>query len=230
MRLVTIDNGNTNPSVGFFNSNSLVSIVPLKDYSPNKDDYILMASVGKKISLTPHFNLKSKRESHFFFDMPIHYSLSLGEDRLVAAYFLYKNLKKNESLLLIDAGTFTTYDFITEKGFQGGYIFPGIDLFLKTYTAGANLPLLKKSQLVNNKQNKKIPGHTEEAILDATNIYLHSINAEVIGKTMPTKIILTGGNAFFLEKLLNLKHPFEIHPHLIHLALALIYETHLRPK
>ena len=157
MRLITIDNGNTHPNVGIFNNGVLQSVVPLDQYTQNPDDYILVASVGYALPIKSNFDLKSKRTKTHFFDMKVHYSETLGDDRLIASYGLFKKMKKNEKILLIDAGTFITTDLITDDGFQGGYIFPGISRFLKTYSESAQLPSLSKDLLF--KGNADIP-HT----------------------------------------------------------------------
>jgi type III pantothenate kinase len=228
MRLVTIDNGNTHPHVGFFEAGVLKSVIPLDKYIPLKDDFILIASVGSNLKFKPSFDLKSKRSMTHFFDMKVHYSQTLGDDRLIASYGIFKKLKKNESVLLIDAGTFITCDLINADGFQGGYIFPGISHFLKIYSDSAQLPLLSKDQLLkDSNESQDLPRTTEEAILKATEIYLKFSLEEIIRKTSPNKVIFTGGNASSIKNLINLKVHFELDRHLIHLALAEIYQLHL---
>lgn len=225
MRLVTIDNGNTHPHAGLFESGVLKSVIPLEKYVPEKGDYVLIASVGRPISIKPSFDLKTKRTMTHFFDMKVHYAQTLGEDRLIAGYGIFKKLKKLEKVLLIDAGTFITCDLITSDGFQGGYIFPGISRFLKIYSDSAQLPLLHKDQLFN--ENDEIPHNTDDAILKATEIYLKSSIEQVIKKTSPDKIVFTGGNASSIKNLISLEVQSETDRHLIHSALSLIHEYHL---
>ena len=225
MRLVTIDNGNTHPHAGFFQSGILKGVEPLEKYVPQADDYVLIASVGRSLKIKASFDLSSKRSMTHFFDMRVHYSQTLGDDRLIAGYGVFKKLKSLEKALLIDAGTFITCDLITADGFQGGYIFPGISRFLKIYSDSAQLPLLSKDQLYS--ENDNIPHSTEEAIIKATEIYLKSSIEQVIQKTSPDKIIFTGGNASIIKNLISLKVQSETDRHLIHSALSLIYETHL---
>lgn len=228
MRLITIDNGNTHPNVGIFNDGILQSVVPLDQYTPTAEDFVLVASVGYALPIKSSFDLKSKRTKTHFFDMKVHYSETLGDDRLIASYGLFKKIKKNEKILLIDAGTFITTDLITDEGFQGGYIFPGITRFLKTYTESAQLPSLSKDSLF--KGNAEIPHTTEEAILKATELYLKVCMEEVINKTSPDKIIFTGGNANEIKNLISLKVRSETDRHLIHSALSLIHDLHLRQE
>lgn len=225
MRLVTIDNGNTNPSVGLFTNNILTQVIPLADYHQLKDDFILTSSVGKDLKIKASFDLKKKRTSTHFFDMPVHYAETLGEDRMVAAFGVFKKIHSNETRLIIDAGTFMTCDLVSENGFIGGYIFPGITHFLKIYGESAQLPVLAKNDLTKN--NLEIPQTTTEAILKATYIYIRSSLESIIEKYRPQKIIFTGGDCKLIAEILNSSIPSEIDRHLIHLTLSLIYQSQL---
>ncbi len=230
MRLITIDNGNTNPHVGIFQDEKLLSVIPLKNYQPKENDFIIASDVGAPLTLTPSFDLKAKRHTKnnpYFFEMPVNYSETLGDDRLILGYLAFKKIKQKEIVLVIDAGTFITMDIVTENGFQGGYIFPGIKTFLASYTQGSKLPILTQKEF----DLKDLPHSTEEAILGAMNCYLESILGSIIKKTSPSKIVITGGglNIIKAEVLkLNLKVQLESDPHLIHLALELLYRNHLR--
>lgn len=234
MRIITVDNGNTNPHVGIFQDEKLESVIPLKEFTPQKDDFILISDVGAPLSFKPSFDLKTKRHSkdnNQFFDMPVHYAETLGDDRLISAYFLFKQIKPAETILLIDAGTFMKMDIVSEKGFQGGYIFPGINTFLSSYQKGANLKVLeqKKDFTISG-----LPHSTEDAILGAVDCYLDSVLESIIKKTSPSKIIITGGSLELIKnKILKLnlsKVQIETCLHLLHSSLFLIYQNHLRPK
>ncbi|MDD4974296.1 MAG: type III pantothenate kinase [Bacteriovorax sp.] len=239
MRIITVDNGNTNPHVGIFQDEKLVSIIPLKDFTIQKDDFILISDVGAPLSFKPSFDLKTKRHSsnnqNLFFDMPVHYAETLGDDRLISAYFLFKQIKATETILLIDAGTFMTMDLVSEKGFLGGYIFPGINTFLSSYKLGANLSVLEpKKEPKKDFKITDLPHSTEEAILGAADCYLDSILESVIKKTSPSKIIITGGSLELINnKILKLnlsKVQIETSRHLLHSSLFLIYQNHFRSK
>lgn len=229
MRIITVDNGNTNPHVGIFENQKLEKVIPLRDYVFEKDDFIIVSDVGNPLPFPPSFDLKSKREKNVFFDMPVNYSETLGDDRLIAGYATFKAIKQNETVLLIDAGTFTTMDIISNSGFMGGYIFPGISTFLNSYQSGTQLPTLhmKKEFKLSG-----LPHTTEDAILGALDIYLIAILKEVIRATSPSKIIITGGSLeIFENKIRSFNLPkvqLETNPHLIHLALHEIFQNHLR--
>lgn len=228
MRLVTIDNGNTHKRVGFFTEGVLTDVVPFDQYTQDSNDFILISSVGQPLSVKPSFDLKTKRSKTHFFDMKVSYSETLGEDRLIAGYGVFKKLKQNEKALVIDAGTFITCDLVTSDGFEGGYILPGLSRFLKTYGDSVNLPTLSESKLFTGKA--ELPHNTEEAIFKATEIYLKSSIEEIIRLTAPDKVVFTGGSADVVKNAISLKVRSESDRHLIHLALSLIHQFHLRQE
>ena len=231
MRIVTIDNGNSHPTVGIFENEKLSYVIELNQYQTQENDFILISDVGSALSIKPSFDLKKKRHSKdhpFFFEMPVHYSDTLGDDRLYLAYSLFKAIPDNsQSVLAIDAGTFITIDLINAKGFQGGFIFPGVDLFLSSYKSGAKLPKLDSKEM----SSTTLPHSTEEAILMANNLYIENILESIIKKTSPSKIVITGGSSEFIKnkiEKLNLEVQLETVHHSIHLALFLIFQHHLR--
>ena len=220
-RLITIDNGNTHPHVGIFLENNLEKVIPLSEYEPLATDVILVSNVGNKINHQPSIDLKKFRLENTFFNMPIHYSMTLGEDRLYTSFFLFLSLKLNERILVLDAGTFLTADLITEKGFMGGYIFPGSKIFLNSYLAGANLPVIEKLSI-----NNDLPHSTEEAISMGHELFFESILENLVKKISPSRIIITGGDGQMLAskiKKINSTFPLEFDPHLVHLSLQGIY-------
>ena len=73
----------------------------------------------------------------------------VGADRLVTALGAMKRYKGN--LIIIDSGTATTFDVISEDGyFEGGIISPGINLSVKAlHKAAAQLPRIEIRQPEN---------------------------------------------------------------------------------
>ncbi len=129
---------------------------------------------------------------------------TLGKDRLAAiigatAYY------PSENVLVIDAGTCITYDFMNEKkSYKGGGIAPGIQMKFKAlYQFTDQLPLVPFDELGN------LIGHdTRTSILSGV---AWGTIAEVDGiidryrSFAPTlKVLLTGGDTnFFVGKLKN---------------------------
>jgi type III pantothenate kinase len=219
--IYTIDNGNSHPHVGIFKNETPEKIVPLKDFQVDESSFkAIVSNVGPKIKYPKEFNgklldIKSLRDEMSFLDMPVNYTETLGMDRLCNAYYVFKNeLEEGERILLIDAGTFNTYDLITKNGFAGGFILPGSRVFLESYNRGENLPTFDKSEL---RSEIPLPTSTEEAIKDGHNLYLLSVINTFIEEYYPDRVILTGGDALKLEPIINM--PVKAIPHLIHQAL-----------
>lgn len=217
--LLAIDIGNTLIKTGLF-ENDLLIFNSSFSYDNFKDEIlnlahkhsiesVVVSSVGKLMEfdskwLVDTFNcliLNNETKVPFtnLYDTP----QSLGVDRiaLTAAAtksFPYKNV------LIIDAGTCVTYDFINKKAeYLGGAIAPGIQSRYKSlhdYTA--NLPLLHKETPKNFIGNNTINSIHAGVV--------HGITHEIDGTIAQYKefyktltIVLTGGDAEFLAKQLK---------------------------
>jgi len=128
---------------------------------------------------------------------------TLGVDRL-ALVSASVNQFPDKNVLIIDAGTCLTYDFITDNNdYLGGAISPGIRLRYHTLNnLTANLPLLEK------KQPQNIIGSTTESSIHSGVIY--GVTKEIDGvidqyrdKHQDLTVILTGGDANFLSNQLK---------------------------
>ena len=236
--LLTIDNGNSNPSAGVFSSKGYLSQVhPLVPFLSSCDDLhryeIVLADVGEKIpQIEKHpqaITIRNLRNKNYFLGMPVHYSHDLGDDRLACAWQVYR--EKLGRSVLIDAGTFITVDLIDENGFQGGHILPGIQTFLNSYGAGALLPKLEESS-IDTENPRNIPRNTPEAILASGLHYLKGTLKEILSNLSPSlRLHLTGGGSPrlfpILKDILSPDICLIYKPHLIHEAL---YEIHAFKK
>ena len=125
---------------------------------------------------------------------------TLGQDRLAAAVGA-KSICPDENLLIIDAGSALTYDFVSEQGeYMGGNIAPGLKMrFTMLHRMTKKLPLVEVDE------NELIPlfgKSTRDAIAAGV---IRGIAYEVKGymrtlrEKMPHfKTFLTGGNAPFV--------------------------------
>ena len=128
---------------------------------------------------------------------------TLGVDRLAlvsASVYLYPE----NNVLIIDAGSCITYDFInTENEYQGGAISPGIRMRYKALNnLTANLPLLG-TEIPNS-----IIGDSTESSIHSGIIYgvLNEIDGVIANykeKYPDLTVILTGGDSYFLSKQLK---------------------------
>ena len=128
---------------------------------------------------------------------------TLGVDRIaLVANAVNKHSEKN--VLVIDAGTCITYDFVNKKSeYYGGSIAPGLHLRYKSlsdYTE--NLPLLSPKY-----PNTLIGNSTENAIhAGVSNGVIAEINGvinEFSNNYKHLVVILTGGDAIFLSERLK---------------------------
>jgi len=128
---------------------------------------------------------------------------TLGVDRiaLVAAAFL-KFPKQN--VLIIDAGTCITYDYLNNEGcYYGGAISPGINMRYKSLNKFTNrLPLLEPEYI-----NKIIGDSSENAIHIGV---VHGVISEIDSfinlykeKNNDLTVVLTGGDTNFLANKLK---------------------------
>ena len=127
---------------------------------------------------------------------------TLGVDRIaLVSAAVYQFPKKN--VLIIDAGSCITYDFVSsKKEYLGGAISPGINMRYRSLNHfTANLPKLEisKFSLIGINTNQSI----HSGIINGT---LHEINgviAEYQDKYPNLTVVLTGGDTNFLAKKLK---------------------------
>ena len=128
---------------------------------------------------------------------------TLGVDRIALVAGAVKQFP-NKNVLIIDAGTCITFDFIDSKAsYLGGAISPGINMRYKALNKfTANLPLITTLQL-----DDFIGKNTEESIISGV---LNGVKNEINGiiedyylKYLDLTVVLTGGDTNFLSKQLK---------------------------
>lgn len=151
---------------------------------------------------------------------------TLGKDR-IAAICGASVLFPNNNLLIIDAGTAITYDLL--KGgliHAGGNISPGLQTRFKALnTFTGKLPLLD----IKEKKQRLFGQTTEEAIrCGVQNGMIYEIDGCIDAfksEYLDLKIIFTGGDCFFFEKLL--KNRIFAEPNLTAIGLNKILELNV---
>lgn len=133
------------------------------------------------------------------FENCYHTPNTLGEDRLAlatAASFYYPN----NNVLIIDAGTCITYDFINASNqYLGGGISPGIEMRYKSlnyYTS--KLPLLDSkndSELIGTNTKKSI----QSGVINGVISEIDGIIRQYMMKFDDLTVVLTGGDSEFLS-------------------------------
>jgi len=163
MKSLAIDVGNTNIKVGVFNNNNLINVENVKSIDA---DFVKEIIKNKKIEfaiissvkLLDRNMLTLLQKECFFIEMekntllPInnlyHTRDTLGMDRLAGVVGASAKFPK-KNILVVDAGTCITYDFInSKKEYIGGAISPGIEMRFKALNNFTDaLPLIDKAEV-----------------------------------------------------------------------------------
>ena len=172
-------------------------------------DRAIVSSVGKLkkkdiITISKYFDtMVVGSETNLGFKNLYKTPKTLGVDRIALVCASISQFSDN-NVLIIDAGTCVTYDFVnSENEYLGGAISPGIRLRYKSLNnLTANLPLLESKMPKNI-----IGGSTDESIHSGV---IYGILNEIDGviesyklKYSDLTVILTGGDAKFLSKQLK---------------------------
>jgi len=128
---------------------------------------------------------------------------TLGKDRL-AAIVAAQNIYPDNNILVVNAGTCITYDFINDnKEYYGGAISPGVQMRFKALNNFTDkLPLVK-----GRKEVELIGKTTEKSILsgviNGTYCEIKAMIEEYETKYKDLKIILSGGDRIYFDKRFN---------------------------
>lgn len=237
MKLI-IDFGNTLKKIAIFNKDEIVELQVYEQFSTkqlseiinsykNIESAIISSVINYPLSLKKflnnNFNFIELTENT---PVPVinKYKTpeTLGKDRL-AAVVAANHMYPDENLLVIDAGTCITYDFInSKKEYFGGGISPGISMrFQSLHNFTDKLPLLKMKYY-----DTLIGCTTEDSIYSGVII---GVIAEIEGiiekykkKYSSLKIIFSGGDIKYFDK--RLKNNIFALPNIVLLGLNVILD------
>lgn len=221
-----IDSGNTNIKISIFiglekisnfsNSSEAEAIDWLKKNKISKSSKCIISSVRNHSSEFISFLQENSNYTEFSpkLKLPLkisyHTSETLGSDRLAAACGAVK-MFPSTNLLIIDAGSAITYDIVTaDSYFLGGNISPGIGMRFKAlheYTD--KLPLIEYPLHFRNNglYDFYFGKDTTSAIfLGVVNGIVHEIESVISvahKQYHGIKVVFTGGDCIYLEKLLK---------------------------
>ena len=237
-----IDQGNTRTKVGVFNDNVLVDTFVYDTIDPQivselqvrfEFDGCILSSVIGYNNLLIDFLRKSFHNLVLLDQntaLPVHVLYktpqTLGKDRL-AAVVGASYLQPGADLLVIDAGTAITYDFVdAHRNFHGGNIAPGIEMRLRAlHEFTQKLPLVKAE-----KDSPLLGTDTQSAILSGV---LHGIVFEINGYIDALKfkypellVFLTGGSTFYFDR--KLKNAIFAEKNLVLIGLNRIYQYNVQ--
>ena len=226
---LAIDIGNTRVKTGVFEVNTLLhnESVRLKDISKNltkiigkfKITHAIISSVGKLNNeiielLSPAiFVLQLNHKTSIPFTNNYKTPQSLGVDR-IALMAAAVNKFPNKNVLVIDAGSCITYDFINDNNeYLGGSISPGIEMrykSLNSYTMKLpKLSLIAEIPEVGNSTQNAI----HIGILNGVIQEIEGVIDQFKVKNKKLTVVLTGGDTIFLAK--NIKSTIFANPNFL---------------
>jgi type III pantothenate kinase len=234
--LAAIDSGNSSIKIGIFNEGKLesiansVSILEIPGIIKiNKVDKIIISDTGGHnqalSSMLSSTNKVLYVSSGLRFPFTIRYNTpeTLGTDRISAIAGAW-NRYAGSDILVIDAGTCITYDFIDREGnYWGGGISPGIDMRLKSlHSSTANLPEVKLSDdfdLTGKDTRSSILSGTLGGIVSELNGMIETYRRKHPG----IRVVLCGGSSGFFES--KIKDSIFVVPDLVLWGLWIISEN-----
>lgn len=214
MNLV-VDIGNSTVKTAVFNQGELVDFVQDSDLSLT--NFVMIAQkyplkhgiISSVIDLPEEvdalLNSVGIKFLHFTPDVPvpiqIHYQTprTLGADR-VAAVVAANEQQPERDLLVVDAGTCITYEFIDKQGiYWGGNISPGVQMRLKAlHTYTNRLPL------VSSEGDVPMYGNTTETairagVMQGLRFEMEGYITHMLRKYPELLVFLTGGDEFSFD-------------------------------
>lgn len=239
---LSIDLGNTQGKIGLFENSILIkSMIVKKPYlnsiknqiAPVKN--LLTKAIFSSVIRHPN-GLESFLKKNFQFvtfsqqtPLPIknRYQTpdTLGKDRIAVVVGAHK-LFPSKNILVIDAGTCITYDFLSrKKEYLGGSISPGINMRYKAlHTFTHQLPLISSSN--RPAKNNFIGTDTQSSISIGVEVALITEMKGMINlyknRFPDLKVIITGGDGSFFER--QLKNEIFAVPNLVLVGLNMILE------
>ena len=237
MNLV-IDVGNTLVKIAVFDRSQIISIKSYDDINEdivndflNEFPGVKACIIGSVRDLSADFKSLFTEKIHCLFlgpetPLPIKHEYAtletLGADRIAAVVAANKGYP-GKNLLVIEAGTCITYDFINAKGvYYGGSISPGIGLrFAALHNFTDKLPLIepvKDPVLVGNSTESSI----QSGVINGIKAELQGIISSYENNYKNLTIIISGGNLDYFDK--NLKNNIFAVPNIVLTGLNTILE------
>ncbi len=213
---IAIDIGNTRAKIAFFNEREI------REYIYVEHRYIAekiadLKSIHKELIISSTKNFSSLNISENLLEnilvlnanipLPIEISYktpqTLGNDR-IANVIGGISLYPNQNLLIIDAGTCITYDFVNEKRqFLGGNISPGLHLRVRSMNSYTDkLPLIDLSEdysFIGESTESALNNGVWNGCIGEIEHYCDKFKTEFTN----TAIILTGGDTEIFGKALK---------------------------
>jgi type III pantothenate kinase len=213
-----IDIGNSSTKFALFDSKTMVTTFKSKEFSCEKlekmlSPYKIEKAIISSVRDTPEYifdlltvNIpevhilthKSKLPFKIEYETPD----TLGTDRIAAVAGAY-NSYKGDNILVIDAGTAITYDFLSGNSYKGGNISPGVSMrFRALHKFTGKLPLVDRNSdftFPGKNTTDAIAAGVITGVMYEINEYIRTFEK----KHTEFKVILTGGDSGYLKDKIN---------------------------
>jgi len=208
-----IDIGNTLVKHAVFNNDQLVEILKTSEIEIGKVNTlikefdikkVIISSVRKEINWNLdveviHLSHKTSLPINLNYKTPE----TLGKDR-IANIVAVSEEYPNKNVVVIDAGTCITYDFIDKnKDYFGGRISPGLEMRYKSLNEFTELlPKLSvsgESEFIGDDTNSSISSGVEQGVLSEADSFIDGFR----NKDEDLIVVVTGGDTFFFENALK---------------------------
>jgi len=214
-----IDRGNSSTKIAVFDNDIIINTQVYSEFEINQladiftkfniKNSILSEVVNSDASVFEYL----KKNSDYFLELNKDTEIpfinkyttpnTLGKDRIAAVAGAWA-LMPDKNLLVIDAGTAITIDFIDAGGiYHGGNISPGVNLRIKALNQfTAKLPLIEASEnteLLGNNTESAINSGVINGIVFEIDGYIDALK----GKYQQLSTFLTGGSIFYFDKKLK---------------------------
>ena len=214
-----VDAGNTRVKLAVFEKDTLVEVIfidvneLLSEIKKILKKYKITAGILSNVGFIAEYkmqklqNLVNLLVLSSFTNVPFNnlYETveTLGVDRIaLVAAAVKKYAKRN--ILIIDAGTCITFDFVNDQSeYLGGAISPGIEMRYKAlHDFTSKLPLLEKKiaqNFIGMNTNESINSGVVNGVINE----LEGVISEYKNKYSDLTVVLTGGDTNFLAKQLK---------------------------
>ncbi len=229
-RMLTVDIGNTRSKVAVFEDNvltdfcSFYQISELEAYLQDAALPVMACSVSHKPEFEGLQVKWLKADMNLPFQIDVAKPSQIGPDRLAAVLGALRLFPKKE-ILIIDAGTCITYEYVSAKGvYWGGAISPGLRLrYQSMHDHTAALPLLGVAKEFPMREGRDTDSAMHSGVMFGFRAEIAERISDFQRKNEDSVVLITGGDAQFLAK--PLKTGIFVEPMLLHLGLNYVYQS-----
>jgi type III pantothenate kinase len=232
-----VDIGNTNTKLAVYKGLEKISVSRISELSCEELEKELRGFKIKRAIVSSVKKFPPFISDLFFSNIPFVHLLShnsklpfrieyetpetLGTDRIAAVAGVY-NLFHGANILIIDAGTAITFDFLLADIYKGGNISPGLAMRFKALNKFTErLPLVsptEKYETPGQNTNDAITAGVITGVIYEINEYIRTFEK----KHTDSKIVLTGGDSGYLKN--KLDYQFSYMPDIVIDGLNIILE------